>query len=105
MPVLFPGKVGCSGGGSLRGAEPHLMRVNQAFDQVSRCDASLISCRFAAENTTRGRYFDTSFGQEIRRASFPNVFSILLEWGCRPLKLPRRCSLPLLDAYRCIQNA
>ena len=42
----------------------------------------------SAEHMVRGSYFDTPFGQVIRRAAFPNALSILLEWGFTPSNSP-----------------
>ena len=51
-----------------------------------RCQSEYLA--LSAEHTTRDSYFDTPFGQAIRRAAFANALSILLEWGLAPSNSP-----------------
>ena len=68
------------------------------LDQDSRCDASLIPCHPAAEQAKRCGDFEGRFSDRQFIVFLPwSALSILLEWGCRPLKLPRGGALPLLD--------
>ena len=100
MPGTCPRKGRLQRRGEFEGgkAPPHEESIKDVQPGLAiRCQSD--SCLVAAEQATRYGDFEVHFSDRKFVALLSlGALSILLERGCRPLKLPRRSSLPLLDA-------